>query len=202
MSEITKRTKGKVCSDIKAIDFYKYYINNIKPVESLSGGSTSGSYKIKQKEYTAILKDINKSVAETIVTENFEFKIPCGLGYLSMRQKKIELKLKDNGELSTKNLSINYKDTKDLWSRDPEAKKNKILIFHDNEHTNGNRMSYWWSKKKCKTFGLNTYFFVPCRNMKRMPAKFLKDENMKLMFFEELTSIDKNLLIYNNKNKC
>ena len=202
MIDIKKRGKGKINSDIKALDLYNYYKKNIKPVESLSGGKTLGSFDIKQKDYTKILKDINGSIAKIIVTENFEFKIPCGLGYISMKQKKIDFKLDENGELYTKNLSVDQKATRDLWNSDEESRLKKVLIFHTNEHTNGNRMAYWWSKAKTKTFGLSNYYFRPCRTMSRMPAKYLKDSNYNLMYFEKLTEKDKNILIYNNKNKC
>ena len=181
----SKRTEGRHKADIGNYELYRYYLKGVKPVESLSGGKTIGSYAVTQSEYTSILEDINTSIIRLIVLENFEFKIPCNLGYISMKQKKVEFKLDDNGELITRNLSLDFKATKALWASDEEARKNKTKIFHTNEHTNGNRMSYWWSKKGARTKGIAAYYFVACRNMKRAPAQFLKDKDFSLAFFEK-----------------
>ncbi len=180
---IYKRTEGKYKADIGNTELYKYYLKGVKPIESLSGGKTIGSYSISQTEYTTILEDINSSIIRLIVLENFEFKIPCNLGYISMKQKKVEFKLDADGSLNTKNLSIDFKATNALWDTDEEARKNKIKIFHTNEHTNGNRMSYWWSKKGAKTKGIKAYYFLPSRGMKRAPSKFLKDKDYSLAFY-------------------
>lgn len=202
MIEFSKRTKGKRNSDVKARDLYKYYLKNIKPVESLAGGKTLGSYSITQSEYSEILKDINKNITDIIVTENFEFKIPCGLGLLSMKQKKVEYKLDEEGNLRTKLLSVDFKALKELWTNSEESRINKVLVFHTNEHTDGNRMKFEWSKFHARCFGIETYYFLPCRRMKRSPAQFLKNKDLKLRFYQTHTRVDKNLLIYNNKNKC
>jgi hypothetical protein len=202
MVEIKKRTKGKLNSDIGTPEIYKYYLKRVKPIESLAGGLTTGSYKIKPKEFGKILKDANKAVLDLIVKENFEFKIPCSLGFLSMRQSKVKYKLDNNGELMVRNLSIDFKATKDLWKVDEDAYKARSVVYHTNEHTNGNRMAYWWKKSKRPPFGCKVYYFLPCREMKRRPAKLLKNKELSLMFFEEQTKAQKNLLIYNNKNRA
>lgn len=182
--DIPKRTEGKHKADIKNSDLYKYYRKNMPRVESLSGGYTSGSYDIKAKEYSNILKDINDSIMNIIVLENFEFSLPYRLGILSMKQKPVKFRLDKDGNLSTKNLSVNYKATKDLWLSDSIAKEEKKLIFHTNEHTNGNRMSYWWSKKGAYVQGIKAYYFVACREAKRKVGKFMKNSDIKLTFFE------------------
>ncbi len=180
-----KRTEGKHKADITTKHLYKYYLANIPKIDSLAGGKTRGSYDIKQKEYSNILKDINKGITDIIVLENFEFKIPYQLGIKSMKQKKLKYKLDENGELDTRFLSVDYKATKDLWKNDEEAKLKKTLIFHTNEHTDGNRMSYWWSKSGAKTLGIAAYYFVACRDVKRKPAKYLRNPDYKLKFFEK-----------------
>jgi len=181
---IPVRTKGKHKTDIKNSDLYKFYRKNIPSIESLSGKITSGSYDIKAKEYSDILKDINDNIINIIILENFELVLPYRLGTLSMKQRVVKFKLDKDGNLNTKNLSVDYKATKELWSNNLEAKNNKTLIFHTNEHTNGNRMSYWWSKKKAFVQGVSAYYFLPCRQVKRKPTEFLKNADNKLLFFE------------------
>ena len=183
-----KRSKGRHISEILTQDLYKEYLAGINPVESITGkGKTLGSYKIKPKKYGDVLKDLNESIIRLIVLENFEYRLPFSLGKISMVQKKVKFKLDSDGNLNTKNLSVDFKATKELWSNDIAARESKQLIFHTNEHTNGCRMAFWWSKKGVKCQGLDVYYFTPCRAMKRSPAKFLKDSDYKLMFFETPT---------------
>lgn len=180
----TKRTEGKYKANVVTKDLYKAYKKNLKPVESITGGSTLGSYDISEKEYSNILKDINLAIVQMVILENFEFKLPYNLGRFSMIQRKITYELDEHGELKTKKLSVDYKATKDLWKSDDDAKLKKILVFHTNEHTDGNRMAYRWSKKGCAVTGLKSYFFLPCRQVKRAPAEYLKNPEYKLCFFE------------------
>lgn len=197
--KIPKRTQGKRKADITNKDLYNFYLEQIEPVESISGnGSTLGSYKLSSKEYSDILKDLNDGIINMIILENFEFKMPFGLGTLSMVQKKVKFKLDHKGELNTKNLAVNYKETIALWNKDENARLNKSLIFHTNEHTNGNRMIYYWSKKVSKCSGLNAYGFLACRSVKRKPGAFLKDPDKKLTFFEK--PITKAEQLYRTKN--
>ncbi len=194
------RTKGRVNSDIKAKDIYNYYLDNIKPVESLAGGKTIGSFKITQKEHNSILKDLNKAIIDIIILENFEFKMPCQLGLLSMQQKPINYRLDEEGELITKRLAVDYKALRELWSTDKEAKSNKTLVFHVNDNTNGNRMSYYWDKFYSKCFAIRVYYFVASRYMKRLPAQYLKDTELKLGFYARVTRGDRYHKIQRNKD--
>jgi hypothetical protein len=182
---IKKRTKGKYLTDIKTKDLYKFYINGITPIESISGGKTRGEYDLKEKEYSKILKDLNLEIIKLIILENFEFKIPCSLGTLSMKQSPIEYKLDEKGELNTKYLTADYKATRALWLKDEEARKAKKMIFLTNEHTNGYRMSYWWSKSGARIVGIAAYYFVACRQVKRAPVNYLKNKELGLTFYQK-----------------
>jgi hypothetical protein len=201
MSIFKKRGKGRLSSDITNEDFYKFYLKSVPMIESLGGGMTRGSYQITQTEYIKILEDINKEITRVIITENYEYKLPCSLGRISMKQKPLEYLLDDKGDLKTMKLSVDYKALRELWSNDEEARNNKTLVFHTNDHTNGNRMSWFWSKKGTKCVGLFPYYFIPCRQMKRSLPKILKEENLKLSFFERPLKREQiNTNIYNNLN--
>jgi hypothetical protein len=196
---IPKRSAGKKKVDVGNKDLYEFYKSQLKPVESIAGGETLGSYDIKAKLYGEVLRELNSRIFDLIILENFEFKLPYSLGKLSMVQKKVKIKLDENGELKTKNLAVNYKATNELWRNDEEARKNKTLIFHTNEHSDGNRMSYMWSKKGAKCQGLESYYFLACRTIKRKPSKFLSDPDLKLMFYERpLTDRQKYLKMIHN----
>jgi hypothetical protein len=183
-----KRTKGKYKSDITTADLYKHYNKGLNKVVSITGEKTKGSFQITETEYSTILKDINDEIIKLIILDNFEFKIPCGLGYLSMKQSKIQYLLDENGELDTKNLSVDYKATNELWKNNEKAKLEKKLLFYTNEHTNGYRMSYWWSKRGAWTTGIAVYYFLPCRKVKRAPVEFLKNKEFGLTFYEKINN--------------
>lgn len=197
---IPPRSEGKRNADIKNIDLYKYYKANMPEIESLAGGKTSGSYNITAKEYATILKDINNNIIDIVIMENFEFKLPYGLGLFSVTQKPIKLKLDKDGNLSTKNLSVDYKATKALWNSDKESFEKRIKIFHTNDHSNNNRMSYTWSRKKSYVLGIRAYYFVACRQVKRRLPKLIKEFNLTF-FMTPLTKSEKNERLYNIKNK-
>lgn len=184
----SKRTEGKYKADIVTYDLYKHYIKGIDKIKSISGEKTKGSYNMTESQYSKILKDINSEIINLIILENFEFKIPCGLGYLSMKQSKIQYLLDEHGELNTKKLSADYKATRELWKKDEKARLEKKLIYHTNEHTNGYRMSYWWSKRGAWTTGIAVYYFLPCRKVKRAPVEFLKNKELGLTFFEKINN--------------
>lgn len=180
---IKKRTKGKFLTDIKTKDLYNYYMESITPIESIKGGKTRGKYDITQQEYSAIIKDINLAIVKLVILENFEFKIPCNLGTFSVRQAPVRYKLKEDGELNTKILTADFKATRELWLKNEEARKAKKLIFHTNEHTNGNRMTYWWSKKGAKASGIAVYYFQACRQVKRLLKDYIMDKDLGLNFY-------------------
>lgn len=182
---IKKRTKGKYLTDIKTRDLYKFYMASIIPVESIKGGMTKGEYDVKEKTYSDIIKFLNTEIIKLIILDNFEFKIPCNLGTLSMKKSPIQYKLDENGELDTGYLTVDYKATRELWLKDEEARKAKKLIFLTNDHTNGYRMAYVWSKKTANVKGIAVYYFLPCRQMKRAPVQYLKDKELGLSFYEK-----------------
>lgn len=183
--QIAKRTEGRHKTDIGTKDLYNFYKNNLIKVESLAGGMTLGSYDITQTLYNSILTDINNSIFDMVIKDNFEFKIPCQLGLFSVKQKKMVIKLDEKGELVTKYMAPDWKGTKILWQNDPEAAKAKVILYHTNEHTNNNKMYYEWSKKKSFTMGIKAYYFTACREKKRYLNQCLKEDN-KLQFYEPI----------------
>lgn len=183
MIEIKPRGKGKLRTDIKTVDLYNYYKSNLSTVESIAGGETQGKYNIKAKLYSDILKDLNQELKQLIIFQNFELILPYRLGTLSIIQKKTKLKLDSKGELVTRNLAINWKATKDLWKQDETARLNETKIFHLNEHSDGNKMFWKWSKLKSKVEGIYCYMFIPSRTTKRYLASCIKDRDNKLQFY-------------------
>ena len=64
-------------------------------------------------------------------------------------------------------LSPNWKATNELWEKKPEAKKDKIIVYHFNEHSNGIRYRFHWSKKRIFVKNKDFYAFRLTRGNKR-----------------------------------
>lgn len=115
-------------------------------------------------------------------------RLPEGLGELAFVGKKIKPETDEKGNI--KRLTINWKETKEYWEADSEAKQNKRLIYHFNEHTCGIRYRFIWYKKGSIIKNKNFYIFVPARALKRMFAKLIINEQ-KEFIVNERTSIHK-----------
>jgi hypothetical protein len=66
-------------------------------------------------------------------------------------------------------LQPNWVETKKLWDEDPEAKKNKKLVYHLNEHSKGFYYRFHWRKGMVKN--ISAYSFLPVRSAKSLLAK-------------------------------
>jgi len=172
--DIPKRGLSKIKGDYKSIDLYNYYKSLIEK---------GSKYDIKQKLFSSIIKDFNETLYQReIVLNNHEFTIPCRLGTLRIKQFKRRYKIDENNKLISK-LACNYKATKELWAKNPKAKEDKKLIFHENSHSDGYEFRCHWSKKKSNTPCKSFYQFIPCRTNKRFISECIK-KGINLKFYE------------------
>jgi hypothetical protein len=88
---------------------------------------------------------------------------PHSLGTLGVvgRKQKMDVNKMYNG------LSPNWKQTKELWERDPQAKQIRKLIFNTNEHSSGIRYKFLWGKKNIPIPNKIFYSLRICREKKR-----------------------------------
>ena len=74
-----------------------------------------------------------------------EVTLPCKMGTLSVRGVKRKLTFDEEGKPK---LPINWRATKELWNRDPQAKLNKKVIYCTNEETGGVVYRIHWSRNR------------------------------------------------------
>lgn len=158
--------KGKNSADFTIKDIYKRYINTIEK---------NTIYDIKQVKFTSILKRFNTEILDLIVLKGYEVKLPM-LGVVRVSGRKVKLKLDENGNLDTSRLPVDYKATKELWSRDLEAAKNKKLIFITNNHTDGYKYFFHWTKGRVKS--ISAVSFKLYRHHSRLISKVLKNREV------------------------
>jgi hypothetical protein len=172
--EQIKRSKGKFKADYKTNDLFKFYKSRIEK------GSI---YDQNKTMFTKIISEYNDKIyREHIIMNAYEYRLAGRLGKISIKQFKRKLKLNDQNKLVSK-LSCDYKKTKELWASNEEARKNKKLVYHTNEHTDGYEFRCHWNKKTSNVPCNKFYQFIPVRTNKRFIGKCFS-EGLKLKFYE------------------
>jgi len=138
------RGKNKIHPDYGIRDIYKYYQENAKK-------------PLDYKTFRSVWLEIAKIIIRLIVFRNVDFALPARLGSLYARKIKSEPIVKEDGTVIKNRLSINYKASWAKWIRDYPDKdaheiakiKNKVPVYHLNEHTDGYQVKWKWDKFTC-----------------------------------------------------
>lgn len=117
-------------TDINIRSTFKYYKKNKEK-------------KVEEKEYVKINNLFNKFLIDNVF-EGYDLVLPGRLGILSIIGKKKKLSFDENGNPK---LPPDWKKTKELWEKNPEAKEQKKIVYITNEHSDGIVYSFFWSKK-------------------------------------------------------
>lgn len=125
---------------------------------------------ISISEYLQITNHFMKFLVSKLLSVG-EITIPERLGKLNIFGKKVKIKV-ENGEI--KGLAPDWVKTKQLWDSDEEAKKNKQLVYHFNEETNGVRYKFSWSKNRVLVSNKTLYNLRMTRTNKRELSSLIK----------------------------
>jgi|6_EtaG_2_1085325.scaffolds.fasta_scaffold145116_2 hypothetical protein len=167
-----KKRPRKIKVDCGRMDMHKAYLKENKL-----------EYKVDSSLYSKVLNSFNKKISKKIMTESFEYMLPYRLGNLRIKKYKPSIKVDENGNLDYKGLSPNWKATKELWNKDKEAKKNKKIVFHINDHSDGYNYKWHFSNYRSNCENRSVYSFIPTRTNKRTLAKLIKDEDFTGDFY-------------------
>jgi len=138
-------------------DIYKFYRENSnKPVN--------------KQTYLKLTALFSKFLIKKLY-EKGKLILPARLGLVSIIGRKTTTRFVDG---KIRGPIPNWKETRKLWEEDPEAKKNKQLIFLLNEETDGIKYKYVWSRKNVLVFNKDLYNIVFTRKNKRDLAKLIK----------------------------
>ena len=131
-----------------------------------------GSATVSRKDFCRVSNDFNKHLIG-LVFEGHEVKLPERLGVISVKGKKIKTKFDEElGRIS--NQAIDYGETNKLWAKCPECKERKQMVYHLNEHTNGVRYKFFWSRDRVLVENKLFYTMVFTRNNKRTISSLIK----------------------------
>lgn len=156
-----KRGKETYKTNVATSDFYKYYRDNYEGPES--------RYNLGQKLYRRIISKFNYRISEKIVGENWDFHIPKRLGTIGIRKRKPTPKEDEEGNKYIPR-QVDWYETRKLWAKDPEARKNKKLVKFLNKHTKGYFFTVKYMKHRCNFKNTSVYGFKPVRGLKKRLA--------------------------------
>lgn len=184
----TKVKQGKQVevfkTDIKIKDFYNYYSNKTfkTKINKYSRTDKNSPYFVSLRQYSEIINFMNKEVVNLILHDAFEFKMPSNLGSISIRKKKVEPYIDDNGKFINP-LPIDRKATKELWDIDEEAKNNNKKVYHYNEHSDGYIAKGYYNKQTAKYVGKGKYFIKLTRSIKQEINKIMTNAFSEYDFY-------------------
>jgi len=127
---------------------------------------------VEKKEYVSIANGFMKFVMDKVL-DGENVKLPVKFGSLYISGKKVNPKLNEEGKII--NLAPDWVKTKQLWETCEDCKKDKQLVYHFNEHTNGIKYRYNWSKKNLISRNKILYSLVLSRSNKRALFQKIKE---------------------------
>lgn len=104
--------------------------------------------------------------------DGYRVTLPAKLGLLMVVGNKQKVKIVD-GEI--RGLAIDWVKTKLLRDRSEEARKERKLVYHTNEHSDGIRYKFFWKKKNVIIANKNVYSLKVSRANKRKLSQRIKD---------------------------
>jgi hypothetical protein len=170
-----KRGKGKLSGDVKKRNFFLHYKNNAK------------EKVISQPKYNAFLKELLNEFSTQIVATGLELKLGR-VGRIRIKSTKLNFFRKDGRRSFS--LKPNWEATWKYWRdkykvSDEEivAIEKKILIFHENDHSQQEFYRHFWDKTSSNVKFQVFYNFKASRQYSRLLAKVVKDPNRKVFYY-------------------
>jgi hypothetical protein len=142
--------------------------------------NTRDSYKLYLKStdtpidismYLSIVNGFMKFLIKKLFSTG-SIMFPERLGSLQIVGRKVKVRIED-GEI--KGLAPDWANTKKLWEENEQAKKDKQLVYHFNEHTNSVRYRFFWSKARALVTNKTLYNLRMTRSNKRELSKLIQE---------------------------
>lgn len=130
--------------------------------------------KLTFEQFKRVIRTYNTMIMDYVLETGKEFKLPFGFGVITINKKKQVVFFEKDG-VKRVVLAVDWKTTKELWEKNPEAKENKKVIFLTNEHSEGYRFKWLWFPKSARFMMADVWIFTPSRRSSRTLAQKLKD---------------------------
>jgi|VirMetMinimDraft_7_1064189.scaffolds.fasta_scaffold27790_3 hypothetical protein len=124
------------------------------------------------KTYLLLAADYNKFLIDKVL-EGKSITLPSRMGTLEIVGRKTKIRFDEDGKII--GLAPDWVKTKELWDKNPQAKKEKKRVFHLNEDTGGYRFKFLWSKKNVLVENKTLYSLRLTRTNKRAVHENIKN---------------------------
>lgn len=131
---------------------------------------------LKEKEFYAIIRGVNNLLAEEILKGN-TVKFPAWMGKLELIKYEVGATFNKTGQLRI-TYPINWKETWDLWKKDEEAFKEKVLMRYETPFVY--RVRY--CKREAKYANKMFYQFVLNQHLKKKLKKVINSGETDTLF--------------------
>ena len=132
---------------------------------------------VDNKTYRAVVKELNTTIRDKIAGECYDFKLPKRLGVVAIRKHKKKIAMRE-GKPPGFNLAPDWKATRKLWEVDPEAKKNRKTVKHENSHSGGYTYMIRYFKRTANYKNKSVYRFKPSRTLARLLSFNIKNNKL------------------------
>lgn len=131
------------------VDFYNSYCEYVKD---------NPLYQVDYTTFRSIINDYFRYLRDEIIENGKEVKLPCRLGTLRIVKHKPK-------QYNNKSLRIDYHASKEYGK----------IIYHLNEHSDGFKYRFYWSKLNVLIKNKTKYQLVMTRDNKRRLAQIIKN---------------------------
>lgn len=155
---LTPTRHHRIKSDYGTFDYFRHYKRSHPESE------------LTESQYRKILREVNTRIKDKIGNLPYDFKMPKRVGTIKVRKYYPEFRVDEDGTITNK-LSIDFKATLDWWSKDREARDNKLKLYFENEHSDGFIFKIRYDKKTARFKNKSVYMFRPNRALKNILSK-------------------------------
>jgi len=148
-----------------------------KPLETFNTAYRAYKKEVESPVELSLFIKLNNEFALFMTEKILNAKtvyLPHGIGVIKVIGKEVIPKF-DEESNRIENLSVNWGATRKLWKENEEAKEQKKFIYHFNEHSDGVRYRFLWSRANMKCKNSNFYTFKPAKRMKQTLAKHIRE---------------------------
>lgn len=131
-----------------------------------------GDYKVGMKPYKKIVGGFMKFLMKKVLEGN-DVILGGKLGKIGVRGEKIAPIITESGEI--RGIAPNWGETKKLQAKDEEARKNRTKVYCFNEHSNGIKYKFFWSKVNVIITNKNYYNLTFSRGNRRELSRLIQN---------------------------
>lgn len=148
--ELVKRGKAKHPKDYTLKDIYQEYKKE----------HNNDEFAIDEKTYRKIILEFNKRIMKLILEDARIFDVPCRLGEIRIKKKKMNF--------TNKRLKIDF----------GMSRKLKRTVYHMNDHTDNYYYRFYWNKKHSNSKNISAYSYKAGRINERRLAYLAKTKQV------------------------